>query len=78
MTTATLTDSKLAHSILTARTPADVTALLAEAAKLGISSARPFGDREMNAATIEIASSPYTALGERVTNGLDAVIEPKS
>jgi hypothetical protein len=75
MTTSTLTNSKLARSILTARTPADVKALLAEAAKLGISDARAVGDREMNAATIEIASSPYAALGERVTNGLDAVIE---
>lgn len=68
-------DSKLAQSILTARTEQDVKDILEAAKQRGIAGSRPIGDREVNAGTIEIASNSYSAIGERLTNSIDAIIE---
>src|SRR4051794_6824836 len=61
--------------VLTARTPEDVLRLIETVGPMGIVGTRPVGDRDNNAGTIEIASNPYSALGERVTNGIDALLE---
>lgn len=73
--TKAVTEKEIVRLLLTARTRDDVERLLQAAAAYGVSSGRAVGDRENNAGTIEIASSSYAAIGERVTNGLDAVIE---
>jgi hypothetical protein len=70
--------AEIANKVLTARTPQDVEALIDLAAKHGITDNRQVGDREANAGTIELASNPYSAIAERVTNGLDAVIEMRA
>jgi hypothetical protein len=67
--------SKLVRGVLTARTESDVNAVLALAAGNGITTGCPIGNRDNNAGTIEIASNPYSAIAERVTNGLDAMLE---
>jgi hypothetical protein len=75
MTTTPDTSQAIAEILLKARTSEDVERLIQASAPLGIAGTRPIGDRDNNAGTIEIASNPYSALGERVTNGIDAVLE---
>ena len=77
MTTSTSTraNADLAHLALTARTEHDVEQLLAAAGDAGVSGSRPIGNRDSNAGTVEIASNPYSAIGERVTNAIDARLE---
>jgi hypothetical protein len=70
-----LTPTDIVKSVLTARTPEQVEALIDRMLKQGLRGDRPIGDRDNNAGTIEMASNPYSALGERVTNSIDAEIE---
>lgn len=65
----------LTSSILTARTQAEVEALLAAAASTGIDGSRVIGGGDSNAGPIEGSSAPHSALIERATNGIDAVLE---
>ena len=70
-----VTTKTLVEMLLTARSTKDVDALLERMQDLGLNGRRPIGDRDNNAGTIEIASNPYSALGERVTNSMDALLE---
>lgn len=63
------------HEVTTAD---DVRALLDDARAEGIGSERALGDRQSNAGTVQIASNPYSALVERVTNAFDALLELKA
>jgi hypothetical protein len=58
-----------------ARTRADVEKILEEAQDAGIAGERFLGDRENNAGTVQMASNPYSAIVERVTNGNDSMLE---
>jgi hypothetical protein len=66
---------ELTEHLFTARTQADVESLLTMAAAMGIDDRRPIGGRENNAGAIELSSSSAAAIIERVTNGIDAVLE---
>jgi hypothetical protein len=67
---------KLAKAVISAKTTADVGSLLAaNAARQGENHWRDLGDRPGNAATVQIAASPDSALIERVTNGIDGMLE---
>jgi hypothetical protein len=67
--------SDLTSSILTARTQSEVEALVAAAAAAGINDSRLIGNADSNAGPIEGSSAPHSALIERATNGIDAVLE---
>lgn len=62
----------LAAQVSSARTPDDVAALVA-----AVANARwlPLGGKRGNFAQVNVASSPADALVEKVTNGMDAIIE---
>ncbi len=70
-------EAKLLASLLAADTLAEVRALLDEFAtsQAGWIAWRPVGDRRNNSGTIQAAGDPARSLMERVTNGIDAVIE---
>ena len=69
----------LASSILGAKSSRDVEQLLATInAELGPLQWRDLGDRPNNAGTVQIASSAASALIERVTNAIDAMLELKA
>jgi len=71
-----LSASKLAIAALGAKTTADVEKLLkAYEVANGKNRWRDLGDRPGNAATVQIASSSASALIERVTNGIDGMLE---
>jgi hypothetical protein len=59
-------------AVESAKSVGDVEALLAAA---GEHHWRDLGDRPGNAATVQIASNPASALIERVTNGIDGMLE---
>lgn len=67
--------SDIERRLLTARTEDEVRRLMEDVERAGVMRSRPIGSREANAGTIELATNPYSALSERVTNGIDAVIE---
>ncbi len=69
------TPTDVVKSVLTARTPEQTEKLIKRMSQLGLKGNRPIGDRDNNAGTIEVSSNPYSALGERVTNSMDAEIE---
>jgi hypothetical protein len=70
-----LTPTAIIQAVLTARTTEQVEKLIELMLAFGLAGDRPIGDRDNNAGTIEIASNPYSALGERMTNGIDAELE---
>jgi len=74
----TLTSPALAARLQGIATADDVRAVLDQAKAEGIADERPLGDRPSNAGTVQIASSPYSALVERVTNAFDALLELKA
>jgi hypothetical protein len=63
---------KQVKAIESVKSVAEVEALLAA---VGPTHWRDLGDRPGNAATVQIASSPASALIERVTNGIDGMLE---
>jgi hypothetical protein len=63
---------KQVKAVESVRSVADIEALLASAGDIRW---RDLGDRPGNAATVQIASSPASALIERVTNGIDGILE---
>jgi hypothetical protein len=69
----------LAQAVSTARTPENIKRLLSDAAaELGEHHWRDLGDRPNNAGTVQIASSPASALIERATNAIDGMLELKA
>ena len=74
----TLTSPGLVAKLLSATTFADVTAIMKQAEKEGIVGERNLGDGENNAGVVQFASNPYSALVERVTNGIDALLDMKA
>ena len=71
----TLTPPSLVAQLLSAVTPDQLQALLSDASTHGIDGQRDLGDRDNNAGTVQLASNPYSALIERATNALDAMLE---
>lgn len=70
---------QLAKAVQTANTSAEIKSILKLAkAELGGLHWRDLGDRPNNAGTVEIASSAASALVERVTNAIDAMLEMKA
>jgi hypothetical protein len=70
---------KLADGVLEAKSSGDVERLLAAvSAEFGQLHWRDLGDRPNNAGTVQIASSGSSALIERVTNAIDAMLELKA
>lgn len=68
--------SSLAAAVQRARSPQDVQAIITQADQnIGAIKWRDLGDRENNAGTVQIASSPTLALIERLTNAFDGLIE---
>jgi hypothetical protein len=63
---------KQVKAVESVRSVADIEALLES---VGDIHWRDLGDRPGNAATVQIASSPASALIERVTNGIDGMLE---
>jgi hypothetical protein len=74
-TTPNPTIQNLVQAVLTARTEADVVLLRKTAMELGIQGEQVIGGGDSNAGPIEAASTPHSALIERATNGIDAVLE---
>ena len=73
----TITSSALAHTVQNALTPEDVRNIITQAqAEMPGLRWRNLGDRDNNAGTVQIASSPALAIIERLTNGMDGLIEP--
>ncbi len=68
------TEAKLANLLQSAQTAKEVDQLLQMAAAAG-SKVVPVGGRENNIGTIRMASDPGLALIERITNGLDSLLE---
>lgn len=68
------TDTQLAKLLRTATTTADVEQILKIASDAG-SFVIPVGGRENNIGTIRMASDPGLALIERLTNGMDSLLE---
>jgi len=70
-------EAKLLSALLAADKLEEVRALLDEYAtsQAGWITWRPVGDRRNNSGTIQAAGDPARSLMERVTNGIDAVIE---
>ena len=70
-------EAQLLTALLTADKLEEVRALLDEYAtsQAGWTTWRPVGDRRNNSGTIQAAGDPARSLMERVTNGIDAVIE---
>lgn len=70
-------DSELLSKLLSSDKLEDVRELLDEYVQLksGWIAWRPVGDRKNNSGTIQAAGDPARSLLERVTNGIDAVIE---
>ena len=66
---------RLAQLLWNARTPADVEAILSAVEAAEPLAWRAIGDRPNNNGTIRMASDPNLALIERVTNGMDAVLD---
>lgn len=65
-----------ADTVLLARTEKDVEKVIREApAVYGPMSWRPVGNRPNNIGTIRMASDPALALIERITNGMDAILD---
>lgn len=65
-----------AQKLLNARTPEDGEKILEMAGKLfGPLSWRPVGDRENNIGTIRLGSDPALGIVERITNGMDALLD---
>jgi len=75
MTSSKLETSALAAVLWDARTMTDVKAVLAEVAKVRTLKWRALGDRPNNNGTIRMASDPNVAFVERVTNGMDAIMD---
>jgi hypothetical protein len=69
--------SELFENIYSASTLAEVESAIAqfEADNSGRFQWIPFGDRENNRGTIEVSADPGRSLVERLTNGIDAVLE---
>lgn len=65
----------LIRTLLTCRTESEVEALLALASQMKIDDSRVIGGGDSNAGPIEGASAPHSALIERATNGIDAILE---
>src|SRR5258708_34483378 len=61
-----------ANRVIGARTTDDVLALIAA---LPVASWRPLGGKRGNYAQVNVASNPADALIEKITNGMDALIE---
>jgi hypothetical protein len=74
----TLTAPTVVERLLTARTSGDIEELMGLMTAAGLAGTREIGDRDNNAGTIEIASNSYSALCERLTNGIDALLELKA
>jgi hypothetical protein len=65
-----------AEALLNARTPEDVERIVESAEELfGPVSWRPVGDRPNNNGTVRLGSDPALGLVERVTNGMDALLD---
>lgn len=76
MTSTSATERKLAAALMTASTLKDVEAILRMATKLyGKPSLRPVGDRPNNIGTIRLGSDPALGVVERVTNGMDDLLD---
>jgi hypothetical protein len=74
----TLTSAALVKRLFTAKTPGDLRKILDRAAKEDFADERYLGDRPNNAGTVQIASNPYSALVERVTNAIDGELEMRA
>jgi hypothetical protein len=72
------TPPQLVKQLFTARTSAQVEKILEQASGVGISGERYLGDRENNAGTVQMASNPYSAIVERITNANDGMLELKA
>jgi hypothetical protein len=71
-----ITSSALAQKVQNALTPEDVRDIITQAAaEMPGLHWRNLGDRDNNAGTVQIASSPALAIIERLTNGMDGLIE---
>lgn len=76
MATKKTAEKALANGLWVAKSLADIEALITDATKLyGPLRWHPVGDRENNIGTIRIASDPALAFVERVTNGMDDILE---
>ena len=73
-----VTSGPLIEHLFAARTNDDCRQILKAAASDGISGTRFLGDREANAGTVQLASNPYSALVERVTNAFDGLLDMKA
>lgn len=72
----TITSTALANKVQRALTPEDVRNIITQAqAEMPGLHWRNLGDRDNNAGTVQIASSPALAIIERLTNGMDGLIE---
>jgi hypothetical protein len=69
-----MTPEELFLALRTATTPAEVEAAL-DARRPPSTAWQPVGNRESNRGTIEAAADPGRSLVERLTNGIDAVLE---
>jgi hypothetical protein len=69
---------ELSHLVQRASSSSDRQAILDALESEGGYSVRSYGDRENNAGPIEVASSPYSAIIERVTNAIDGMLEMKA
>ena len=71
-----ISQQAFADSLLNARTPGDVESILKMAEALfGPLAWRPVGDRPNNNGTVRVGSDPALGLVERVTNGMDALLD---
>jgi hypothetical protein len=69
------TPKSLVEQLLAAKSSADVKALLGAARAAGLDGDRYLGDRISNAATVQLASNPYSPIIERITNANDSRLE---
>ena len=74
-TPSAVTSARTVARLLTATTADDVRQLLDNAREEGIAGVRDLGDRDNNAGTVQMASNPYSALVERVTNAIDSMLD---
>src|SRR4051812_33409954 len=70
-----ITSPALVKKVLGARTSEDIREIIDHAGREMTVAWRDLGDRDNNAGTVQIASSPAHAIIERVTNAQDGVIE---
>jgi hypothetical protein len=73
--THTTTPRKTVEAMLAATTKSEVEELLSAHDEVCGNHWRDLGDRPGNAATVQIASNPASAVIERITNGIDGMLE---